>query len=480
MALISVFYLFFLLLTVAVYYALPPRRRAGWLLAAGYFFYLTWQPAFLVVLVALSLWSFVAGRLIAAAAAPAEKKRRLVAGVVVALLPLAFFKYFNFLNENTAALVGAAGWPYAIPNQPFLAPLGISFFTFLAVSYLADIYRGYLRPEPSAVRYFVYLAFFPTLLAGPLERAKSFLGQLAAPARFDYADARAGLQLILWGAFKKIVLADRRGELMRQVYAAPEQFPGALVYFALAVSVFQLFCDFSAYSDIAVGSARLFGIRLTKNFDDRVYAAPSREIFWQGWHRSLTHWLRDYVYFPLSRGVKSRARLYLNLVIVYFLVGLWHGAAWGFIVWGLLNGVWLVLENATKNARQRLFAGLGIDRNGRLFYFLAWAFVFHVGAFFGIFFRTDAPADAFRVLAGLGNANAALWSEPLVRSAGVTFALLVLMDLVNRQIPPGENVDGFLGRQPAWLRWALYLLLAQLILRYYGVFEETQFLYFNF
>jgi alginate O-acetyltransferase complex protein AlgI len=480
MSLISVFYLLFLLLAAGVYYLLPARRRADWLLGCGYFFYLTWQPAFLAVLVAVSCWSYLFGKVIDRAAAPDEKKRRLAAGVVGALLPLVFFKYFNFLNSNAAAVAETLGFAYSIPDQPYLAPLGISFFTFLAISYLADIYRGYLRPEEKAGRYFLYLAFFPTLLAGPIERARAFLSQLERPVVFEYENARAGLQLILWGVFKKVVLADRMSDLIDKIYAEPGQYPGVLIYFALALPLFQLFCDFSAYSDIAVGSARIFGVKLSKNFDDRVYAAPSLEVFWQGWHRSLTSWLRDYVYFPLGRGVRNRARLHLNLVAVYLLVGFWHGAAWGFIVWGLLNGLWLVGENLTKTKRLEYFARLGVDTGGRLYYFLGWLLTFHVVAFFGLFFRLGSPSEVFALLGHLGNANAALLSNWAARSGALTLVFLLLMDLVNRQIPKNENFDAFVGRQPAWLRWSLYVLLAQLVIRYSYVFEDVKFMYLNF
>ncbi len=480
MSFISVFYLVFLLAVAGVFYRLPARLRVYWLLGAGYVFYLSWQPAFLFVLLGVTVWSYFAGKRVHAAAAGAEKKRWLAAGVVVSLVPLVFFKYFNFINDNVAALAAHAGLSYAVPNHPYLAPLGVSFFTFLAISYLADIYRGYLKPEPEAAKYFLYLAFFPTLLAGPIERARSILTQISAPAAFEYENLRAGFQLILWGVFKKVVLADRMTDLMNNVYAEPQNAPGALVYAAIAFSVFQLFCDFSAYSDIAVGSARVLGIRLTKNFDDRVYAAPSREIFWQGWHRSLTMWLRDYVYFPISRGVANRARLYFNLVVIYFLVGLWHGATWGFIIWGILNGVWLVFENITKPVRARLFARLGWNTESRSFHFAAWLLVFHVGAFFGVFFRTEDPSDVFRLLGHLGNSNAGLLGDPLARSAALTLVLLFFMDLVNRQIPKNENFDAFLSRQNAFLRWALYVLLAQLVVRYFFVFEDVKFIYFNF
>jgi D-alanyl-lipoteichoic acid acyltransferase DltB (MBOAT superfamily) len=324
------------------------------------------------------------------------------------------------------------------------------------------------------------MAFFPTLLAGPIERAKSILNQISPPAWFEYQNIRAGLQLILWGVFKKVVIADRLADFIKSVYAEPENFQGVLVYFAFILTVFQLFCDFSAYSDIAVGSAKLLGIRLTKNFDDRVYAAPSREIFWQGWHRSLTSWLRDYVFFPLSRKVKNRIHLYVNLLIVYLLVGVWHGATWGFIVWGFLNGVWLVFENLTKTRRRDFFARSGVDTNGRFFYFLAWLFSLHVGAFFGLFFRADDSRQVLAFSVNIFNSNADLFDRWETRNLLMSIVFLVFMDLINRRIPENENFDAFIGRQKTWFRWIVYILLAELIIRYLYVFDNTNFMYFNF
>lgn len=477
---ISVFYLLFLSLVCVINYSLPTKTRPIWLLSASYFFYLTWQPAFLIVLICVSLVSFLCGKKIAAADDKIRKKRWLVVSVVILLLPLVFFKYYNFLNENLTWIFGVFVPGSRLPNQPFLIPLGISFFTFQAISYVADIYRGYLKPEQQIGKYALYMAFFPTLLAGPIERAKSVLTQIHRPAAFEYQNIRAGLQLILWGIFKKVVLADRLTDFIKSVYAEPESFQGILIYFAIILTVFQLFCDFSAYSDIAVGSARLIGFRLSKNFDDRVYAAPSREIFWQGWHRSLTTWLRDYVFFPLSRGSKSRIYLYLNLLIVYLLVGVWHGATWGFIVWGLLNGVWLVLENVSKTWRQGFFARLSVDTNGKTFYFLAWLFSLHVGAFFGLFFRANTPREAFIFVANIFNSNANLFARWETRNLLVSVVFLFLMDQINRRIPKNENFDAFIGRQNIWFRWIVYILLAELIIRYLYVFDNTKFIYYNF
>ena len=480
MSFISVYYLVFLASVTVFYYLLPAKYRTLWLLGASYFFYLTWQPAFLPVLIGVTAAAYLFGQKLAPISDPKRKKKWLAGSVTVLLLPLAFFKYYNFLNENLAAFVSRFSFDSAFFNQPYLVPLGVSFFTFQAVSYVVDIYRGYLAPEKSVSKFALYMAFFPTLLAGPIERAKAILNQLDKPAEFEYQNFRAGLQLILWGVFKKVVLADRMADFLNRVYAEPGNFQGLIIYLAAVLTMLQVFCDFSAYSDIAVGSARMVGIELTKNFDDRVYAAESREIFWKGWHRSLTAWMRDYVFFPLSRRRKNKTALYANLVVVYFLIGLWHGPTWGFVTWGLLNGLWLVGENASKAWRQKFFANIGIDTSGRIFNFLAWLLIFHVGGFFGVFFRTETPLRAFNFLGNLANRNANLIASPELRACLLTIGLLFLMDLINRRIPPNRNFDAFIGTQPVWLRWGIYILLAELILRYIYVFDNAPFVYFNF
>lgn len=480
MSFVSVFYLLFLALAATVYYLLPNKTRTLWLLAVSYFFYFTWQPIFLIVLLGVTFLSFFFGRKIEQTVDKARKKRWLVGSIIILLLPLAFFKYYNFLDENLARFLSLFALEYNIPAQPYLIPLGISFFTFQAISYVADIYRGYLKPEARIEKYAVYIAFFPTVLSGPIERAKSILSQLDNPVSFDYQNIRSGLQLILWGVFKKVVLANRMLDFIEKAYNQQQEFPGALIYLAIVFSGLQLFCDFSAYSDIAVGSARMFGINLTKNFDDRVYAAPSLEIFWKGWHRSLTNWLRDYVFFPLSRRVKTNSRLYLNIIIVYLLVGLWHGATWGFITWGLLNGLWIVAENVSKNWRGQFFSRLGIDSNGRFFYFAAWLLIFHAVVFFGVFFRTETPSQAFAFIGNIGNSNANLLANPESKSCLIVIIFLVFMDLINRKIPENKNFDAFIGEQKTWFRWGIYVLLTEAILRYIYIFDNAAFTYFNF
>ena len=480
MSSISVFYLLFLILVALGYYNLPQKLRPVWLLVGCYLFYLTWQPAFLLILIFVTLAAFLTGKRIASTPDTSHKKRWLFGGIAVLLLPLFTFKYLNPINDGVSGLLAYFTIEFSFPNQPYIAPLGISFFTFVAVGYVVDVYREYIEPEHRLHRFAAFLAFFPTILAGPIERAKSLLKQINNPVSFEYENVRAGLQLILWGVFKKVVLADRIREFSNQVYAQPDNFPGLVVYFAMVSGLLWVFCDFSAYSDIAVGTARVLGIKVRKNFDDRVYASTSLQQLWQGWHISLTSWLRDYVFFPLSKNVNNRIRLHVNLIFVFFLIGLWHAPVWGYVVWGILNGSWVVLENVTKDRRHSLLSKAGIALNGKFYSFVSWLLTFHVWAVFGVFFGDDSPKKVVQIFSGLANANTNLLSRPEARSIAVTLVLLIFMHLINRKIPKNENFDAFIGKQHFVVRWILYVILIQLILRYIYQFGNTGFLYFNF
>lgn len=476
----SFLYLIFLALVGFGYYALRKARwQNGWLLLCSYLFYASWQPLFCVLLFVVSLFTYGAGLFLASRP---QKAQPLLLGWMISILltPLFLFKYFNGWQQ-----VLLDWWGYLPPGhtaawQPLVIPLGISFFTFVAIGYLIDIKRGYLQPEKNWLHFATFLAFFPTIMAGPIERAKSMLPQLKQQRLFAYENVQAGAQLILWGFFKKIVIADRLNYFINGMYEQPSTQPGIFIYLAIMLSGIQIFCDFSAYSDIAVGTGRMLGIQVSKNFHDRVYAAPSREIFWKGWHRSLTSWLRDYVFFPLSKGNTSKTRLYANLMMVYLLVGLWHGASWGFVAWGLLNGLWLVGENASKKWRLRFFSSLGINTEGRIYHFCGWLLVFHAGAFIGLFFRTTEWTNLVAILKSLGNSNQHFtlnYYYPVL--AGALLFTLVL-EVVSRQIPANQNMDAALRHKPKIVRWIFYVLLSVSILRFFEVYHASSFLYYNF
>ncbi len=397
----SVAYLVFLFSVLAAWFLTPVRYRWIVMLAASYFFYLTWTPAFVFVLLFVTVASYTVARQMAASSG-AARKRWLQGGVVVLLLPLLLLKYYNFFNQTLTTLIEQAGLSNPLPFYSYLLPVGISFYTFQTVSYVVDVYRGYIKPERHLGIFAVYVSFFPQLLAGPIERARQLLPQLRKPKiQFSYNDAVGGLYLILWGCFKKIVLANRIQAFIAPVFQEPDQHHGLSVMLGCWLFSMQLFCDFSAYSDIAIGSARLFGIRLNPNFADRVYASRSRTEFWRGWHMTLTAWFRDYMYAPLSKGVSNRRRLLFNLFIVYLLTGFWHGAEWGFIIWGALNGLWVIAEQVTKPARQAFFERIGFGPERPLHQWLSTALVFTAGALMGLWFRAETFVEGKALLTNL-------------------------------------------------------------------------------
>lgn len=475
MSLSSLIYVLFLLLVFVVYYALPHRGRWLWLLVSSYVFYFTWQPLFSFLLAASTGVTYGFGWLIHRNKSP----RMLWTGIGILLLPLLFCKYYTFFNDNLRQFLGLWGKPSPLPAFNLIVPVGISFYTFQAISYLIDIRRNYLQPERHPGYLATYLAFFPTLTAGPIERAKSVLNQLKKPRTFQEQDAVAGLQLIAWGLFKKVVIANPIAELVEPVFAQPGAYGGLVLYSALVLAPFQLFCDFSGYSDIAQGSGRMLGIRLMKNFADRVYASTSRVEFWKGWHISLTTWFRDYVYFPLSRYLRTRNGLYLNLMIVYFLTGFWHGATWGFILWGVFNGLWLVAEHATKPRRQALFQRIWPDLNAPMHRFLSTLLVFHAGAVMGIFLRAPSLPAANRFIGRLLTLDN--WHLEIIggmRSFLQIVLALILMDVVNRRLTV-QPLPDVLDRQPTPIRWSLYLVLCLLVLTF-GRTGFAQFFYYRF
>lgn len=475
MSLSSTLYLFFLLLVFLVYHTLPHRFRWVWLLVAGYFFYFSWQPLFVLLLMGSTAVAYGFGLMVK----QTKSRIPLTLGVCLLLLPLVAFKYYAFLNQNLMNLLDRWGATSPFPSWSPLVPVGISFYTFQAISYLIDIRRGYLKPLRHAGYFATYLAFFPTLSAGPIERAKRLLTQLQTPQPFRYENAVAGLQLIAWGLLKKVVLANQMAELTDPVFAQPEAYSGPVLYLSLLLAPFQIFCDFSGYSDIALGSARMLSIQLMRNFDDRVYASTSRIQFWKGWHISLTSWFRDYVYFPLSKQLRSRTGLYINLMIVYFLTGLWHGATWGYILWGLLNGLWLVGEHATKEQRQSFFRRFWPDLTAPSHRYLSTLLVFHVGVFTGVFLRAPSIGSAWAAIKGLFTSSRwHLGDVGNLRPFLPVLAGLLMMDFVNRRMK-GRELPELLASFGGLSRWSFYLIICVLILTF-GRASVTPFFYYQF
>ena len=320
-----------------VYYALPQRQRWKFLLLASYVFYGFSQIKYLALLLISTIVDFVAGQKIAETEDQQYRKYWLWASIAANLSILFVFKYFNFFVENVNELLQLCGMSYAAPMAHFLLPVGISFFTFQSMSYTFDVYQQKITPEKNFGRFALYVSFFPQLVAGPIERAGRLLPQFRKNLNFEYDRFVIGGRKIVWGLFKKMVIADNIGQIVNLCYASPEEFGGGLLLLASYLFAFQIYCDFSGYTDIAIGSAKILGIDLMENFR-LPYFSKSIPEFWKRWHISLSTWFRDYVYFPLGGNRVGQRRWVFNILVVFLVSGFWHGANWTFLTWGGIHG----------------------------------------------------------------------------------------------------------------------------------------------
>ena len=341
----------FLALVFALHWASRTQKLQNRiLLGASYFFYAWWDWRFCFLMLASSLIDFLVAQRISQSPDDSRRKLLLATSILSNLGLLATFKYFDFFIDNLTHISNQIGWSPDLTTLNLVLPLGISFYTFQTLGYTIDVYRKRIQPARKIVDYLAFVSFFPQLVAGPIERAERILPQFAARRTFQFDVACDGTRQILWGFFKKIVIADRLALAVNPVFAEPGNFSGPHLMLSTIFFAFQIYCDFSAYSDIAIGTAKLFGIRLSRNFA-YPYFSQSISEFWRRWHISLSMWFRDYVYIPLGGSQCSPARRRLNLAITFVLSGLWHGAAWRFVAWGGLNGLAIALPGHRHSSR---------------------------------------------------------------------------------------------------------------------------------
>ncbi len=374
-------------------YIIPHRLRWVLLLVASYVFYASLSIQFILLLLISTAFTYFTGIFIEKQETKKQKKKAMIVGISVLLFFLGWFKYFNFVNESLRSLATSMGWNYAIPYQEIVLPLAISFYTFQAVSYLVDIFYGKQKAERHYGYFSVYFAFFPQLVAGPIERAKKLIPQLKVEQRLDYENLVYGMKRIAWGFFKKTLIADRLAPIVASVYDSPNPSGSEIVLATILFSI-QLYADFSACSDIAIGSARMLGINLTENFKQPHFAVSISD-FWSRWHITLSTWLRDYIFFPLGKRKKKRSEIYFAIVITFLVSGIWHGAAWTFVLWGLIHGFYRVFGDATKSYRESMASFIRLDRTPVLHRWLKIAITFLLVCFSRVFFRSDTVAQAF-------------------------------------------------------------------------------------
>lgn len=494
----SLAFLIFFPTVVFLYYALPNRWRIFLLLAASCIFYMAFVPKYIFILFFLITVDYFLAQIINQ---HADKKRKvfLIFSILANIGTLFVFKYFNFFNTNIATLASFFHWNYAPALLKIALPLGLSFHVFQSLSYVIEVYRGKYQPEKNYLTYALYVMFFPQLVAGPIERPQHLLPQFKLPHDFNRQNVRRGLERMLWGFFKKLVIADNIALIVNYVYANLEYFKnnesvvGLALILAAALFTYQLYCDFSGYSDIALGSALVLGYDLTENFN-RPFAAHSIAEFWRRWHISLSNWLRDYLYYPLALGwgKVSKAKLYLSLFITFVLIGLWHGANWTFVVFGAIYGLYQIIGSLTEKARAKLAQLIGLTKLSKFHGFLKIVTTFCLVSLANVFFRADDLYQAWQIITHFGDGLVHVVDYKYLRyqlftdkifgvakgvMAGVLLAI-VIMEVI--QYYQAKKNDLYIFENSNRLfryGWYYFLLLSIL---FFGYLQASTFIYFQF
>jgi D-alanyl-lipoteichoic acid acyltransferase DltB (MBOAT superfamily) len=473
----SIAFLVFFIVVFLVYWLLNNRSslnaRNLFLLATSYYFYGCWDKRFLLLIVISSLIDFLCGLYLEKEKKNLSRKLILAVSLTLNLGLLGFFKYYNFFIESFVDLSHLVGFNANVNTLTIILPVGISFYTFQTMSYTIDIYRRSLKPVTNPLSFFTYVAFFPQLVAGPIERASNLLPQLIKKQHFDKDYAESGLRFILWGLFKKMVIADRVSILVEQVYNQPAEYSGFVLFVATLLFGIQIYCDFSGYSDIAIGTSRLLGIQLMDNFRTPYFSASFRD-FWQRWHISLSTWFRDYLYIPLGGNRRGKLRTYFNLMATFVVSGLWHGANYTFLIWGFLHGLFLTVERYL----------LSVVRL-RVSVFVKIVFVYVVVNLTWIFFRANNLTEAFLIFKRIFSATKGnLPFANLLAIGGREQLLAVIVGMLI--FIPFEFLIGKGDFNQACLkyklsvRWMIYYFLIVIILVFGVLNSAPQFIYFQF
>lgn len=481
------FALFFPVCSV-VYFLLPAVKeniiRNVWLLLAGFFFYMYAGPVYGLILVFVALSAYIGGLFF-------EKDRSRVwifLYVLILLLPLLIFKYLNFFLRNLNMVLTRTGGS-SFNELNLILPVGISFYTFAALSYVLDVRKKKIKAERNPVHCMLFTAFFPTLLSGPIERAGHLIPQLKEKHEFDAERVKRGFLLMLWGYFLKMVLSDRIAVIVDTVFSQNGKYTGVYALTAMCLYSLQIYFDFMSYSDIALGCGEIMGFDLINNFE-RPYFAGSIADFWRRWHISLTSFFRDYVYIPLGGNRKGKLRKYINILTVFALSGLWHGASWNFVFWGVLNGVYQITGELLKPVRVRAGEFFGIREGTFSTLFLRRGVTFILASFAWTFFRAESFKTALSMIRSAFEFNPWILFDGSMLKLGLTESDLVIVfvsiltvlfaSMINeRKMKVRDLIEG----QDRWFRWVIYILsiLAVLILGRYGpLYDSADFIYFRF
>ncbi len=457
------------------------KERNILIVLSSYLFYGWWDWRFLSLILFSTVLDYSIGIGLSKQTVPKKRLVLIWISVFVNLGFLGFFKYFNFFLDSFVTAFSFFGTEINSPTLNIILPIGISFYTFQTLSYTIDIYRKDIEANRNFIAFAAYVCFFPQLVAGPIERPGNLLPQFLKQKKLKFINFQFGIIRILWGLFKKVVIADRLSVMVNEVYNSPENYGGIHYLIATVLFAFQIYCDFSGYSDIAIGTARMFDFKLMENFKTPYFSSSLTE-FWRRWHISLSTWFRDYIYIPLGGNKVSKSRIYFNIFIIFLISGFWHGAKWTFIIWGVLHGLFMVLDAITKN--RFLF----FSKENKLVYWLKILSVFLLTSFAWIFFRANTTKDAFLIVSNLLD-----FSQPLVTNIRgqqlymdlpfwkllVNFSLIVFLLTVEYLIRFNKLKESTIIQKKIVYRWSLYLALILCIL-IFGSFEISQFIYFQF
>ncbi len=471
----SFVFLFFLAVVVPLYVVLGRRWRNGFLLVASYFFYGYWDWRFLSLLAVSTGVDFFVGRALARTDAPARRKRLLFLSLATNLGILGFFKYFNFFVDSFARIGGAFGADLDFLHLHIILPVGVSFYTFQTLSYTIDVYRRRMQPTRSLLDFALYVAFFPQLVAGPIERAVHLLPQIEKRPTPTRQDLRAGLALITVGMFKKVLIGDTCGRFVDQVFAQPDRFVSPEIVAALFLFAIQIYADFSGYSNIARGTARLLGVNLMENFNQPYLAASITE-FWRRWHISLSSWLRDYLYIPLGGNRKGTGRTYVNLFLTMLLGGLWHGANWTFVFWGALHGTYLAVHKlmlGNRRPRERIVRS---SVAGALRDMAKVCATFVLVLFTWLFFRASDFHVAFAMLGQMLHWQGGSHTARIVTICAAYGVVVLVLDAVEYITRDHE----YLLRLGRGTRWGVATAVWAVTLLYMFQARPMPFIYFQF
>ena len=442
----------------------------------------------MLLLLTSTLVDYFAGLMMGRAPSRRKRTKYLVISLVSNLGLLFFFKYYDFFSDSLTSFFGLFHCPVQPPELNLLLPIGISFYTFQTLSYSIDVYRGRQKPERHLGRFALFVSFFPQLVAGPIERSRNLLPQFLRKINFDYVRVTDGLKLMAWGLFKKVVIADRLAVLVDTVYNNPADLTGVHFVVATVFFAFQIYCDFSGYSDIAIGGARVLGFDLMDNFN-RPYSSRSTSEFWKRWHISLSSWFRDYLYIPLGGSRVRIPRWCFNIAVVFLISGFWHGANWTFVIWGGLHGFYLLFGAATGGVRRKIARRLMLHRIPGLQKTAALLVTFILVTFAWIFFRANNVSDALHIVSRLPVGWNALLSVEGMRAVflqmgmgRVSFIIAIMsiffMELVH-YVERHRNMRTMLSDRPAWVRWPFYIILVLAIINLGGM-NAVPFIYFAF